>query len=131
MKSGWSFFWGIITGALLFFAGQYVVVNYTDWLDNSTDNISIFKAAGNTIHSDSFKVIQVVDNQYALAIEEILGIPVPTGLVVLIYKKNGNFYDGQIVRTTENLAFREIGRYNYVTAEGFPKTVPVVALMKR
>lgn len=117
-----SFFWGVLTGAVLTFVILFVIGLAKE---NSSDPIQYLEkpVSYENKTETSFEVFQVLGNA-ALATEE----PSRYGEDILL---NGNtvmilgenFYSDQIV-TVKNP--RRVGTYSYTNNSGMPMTVPVI-----
>ena len=119
-----SFFWGVLTGAVLTFA-VLIVIGLVN--KNSADNDPIQYLEKPVSYENktetSFEVFQVLGNA-ALAREESdrIGDDVMyLGNTVVILGEN--FYSDQIV-TVKNP--RRVGTYSYTNNGGMPMTVPVI-----
>lgn len=119
-----SFFWGVLTGAVLTFAVLFVIglVN-----QNSADNDSVQYLEKPVSYENkketSFKVLQVLGNA-ALAKEasdEIGDDVMYHGNTVVILGEN--YYSDQIVKVKNP---QRVGTYSYTNNGGMPMTVPVI-----
>ena len=105
--------------------------------DTSSYGMTLFDEAGDCLSTKSFEVMQVVDNNHALAHEvewnEVLRRYIPTDLLVLLTNDNGEYYyDDQIIEIPKGMCMRQIGIYKYQTIkEDIYKTVPIVKLMSK
>jgi hypothetical protein len=102
--------------------------------DDNSNGMTLFEQPSECISVNSFKVVQVVDDNYALAREiewTSLG-SMPTDLVVLITNDNGEYYyDDQEIKIPKGQCARQIGIYKYRTVMESEKTVPIVKLMDK
>ena len=117
-----SFFWGVLTGAVLTFVILFVIGLAKE---NSSDPIQYLEkpVSYENKTETSFEVFQVLGNA-ALATEESsrYGEDVLfNGNTVMILGEN--FYSDQIV-TVKNP--RRVGTYSYTNNGGMPMTVPVI-----
>lgn len=122
---------GIITGVGLTFAFAY--------FKSESDNIvpdngmTFFEQPGDTFNVNALQVIQVIDDNHALAREmkweSFLEEYMPEELVVLITNDSGEYYyDDQMIKATKGKCFRQVGIYKYETRAGIEKTVPILKL---
>ena len=102
---------------------------------NATNNgMTFFEQPGECLSRNPFKVIQVIDNRYALAHGMIFN-PLSvqweaTSLVVLITNDSGEYYyDNQIIQVPVGQCMRQVGIYKYQSKAEIEKTVPIVKLM--
>lgn len=119
-----SFFWGVLTGAVLTFA-VLVVIGLVN--QNSADNDPVQYLEKPVSYENkketSFKVLQVLGNA-ALAKEasdEIGGDVMYLGNTVVILGEN--YYSDQIVKVKNP---QRVGTYSYTNNGGMPMTVPVI-----
>ena len=125
---------GAITGIGLTFGFAYLK---TETDPTTQDNgMTFFENPGEKFSINAFEVIQVIDNNHALAIEakweSFLEDYITGELTVLITNDSGEYYyDDQIVKTTKNKCFKQVGIYRYNSRAGIEKTVPIVKLMDK
>ena len=133
MKKWFVFLLGMISGTVLTFVAMIVLAIGAD---TSSYGITLFDKPGDCLSTKSFEVMQVVDNNHALAHEvewnEVLKRYIPTDLLVLLTNDDGEYYyDDQIIKVSKGMCMRQIGVYKYQTREEFDKTVPIVKLMNK
>lgn len=133
MKKWFVFLLGMISGTVLTFVAMIVLAIGAD---TSSYGITLFDKPGDCLSTKSFEVMQVVDNNHALAHEvewnEVLRRYIPTDLLVLLTNDDGEYYyDDQIIKVSKGMCMRQIGVYKYQTREEFDKTVPIVKLMSK
>ena len=128
MKKGLVFFLGMLAGAFL-----TIVLLYGVYLHNNAEEaLRIFEEPGKVMEESAYKVIQVVDDEYALArgYDEKSGLAL--GLTVLLKSNEGqSYYDDEIVRAPKGAEFRQIGLFDYEANSGEDKTVPVVKVIAK
>lgn len=100
------------------------------------DGITLFETPGETFKVSAFKVIQVVDDNHALAIEmrwePAFEDYMQEDLVVLLTNDSGEYYyDDQMIKTPKGKAMKQVGVYKYETRGGLAKTVPIVKVMDK
>lgn len=116
MKKFLIFVFGVITGVVLTLAFVYFY-RVTD--DNNT---IWFDEPGEIITERSFTVIQVLDDNAALALDANY-----SAAIYLLYNEEGKYYyDGEIVNVPKNKKARQVGIYKYATKNLNMKTVPIV-----
>ena len=131
MKSIVSFILGFIAGvgSLLLLA---LVIHGTD-----EENRTMFETPGECISTSKMQVIQVIDENSAIAYEveynEFLKKDCikSDGIIVLVTNDNDNvYYDEQIVNLPSGKCFRQVGVYKYTAKSGMNKTIPIVKIME-
>ncbi len=50
---------------------------------------------------------------------------------MIMGEEGSNFYDGQIIKTTSNKRFYQMGTYKYQTKSGDFTTVPIISLLDK
>ena len=125
---------GIITGVGLTFGFAYFTSGEKELVKD--DGITLFETPGETFNVSAFKVIQVVDDAHALAIEmrwePVFKDYMQEELVVLLTNDSGEYYyDDQMIKTPKGKAMKQVGVYKYETRAGIAKTVPIVKLMDK
>ncbi len=140
MKKWVVFLLGSITGAILTiivlgFIGMSMNNSTTgEGSINSYPGLVIFEQPTEEIKTPSFKVLQVISNNMALAHagENKYGEVWYTGMLVLLTGDEGTyFYDDQIVEVPKGKTARHIGTYQYETKSEIQKTVPVVKILDK
>lgn len=128
MNRGLVFFLGILTGVVLTTVAAFIFSNSSSQQHNG---LTMFEERGQIMEESSFKIFQVIDENHALAngvSDEEYGWYM--GLTVMIIGPAGShYYDDQIIETTSNTNFYQVGTYRYDTMLEPGKTVPVIALM--
>lgn len=118
-----SFFWGVLTGAVLTFV-VLLIIGIAN--QSSADPIQYLKkpVSYENKKEASFQVLQVLGNAALAneASEEIGDKIMYFGNTVLI--PGENFYSHQVV-TIKNP--KRVGTYSYTTNAGMPMTVPVIS----
>ena len=131
MKKWLVFLLGFIVGIVFTFVIALVISSHSNANNNG---MTFFEQPGECLSRESFKVMQVIGNNHALA-QGIMFDPFSvqweiTSLVVLITNDNGEYYyDDQIIHVPEGQCMRQIGIYKYPSKAGVEKTVPIVKLM--
>lgn len=119
MKKWLTFLIGFISGIVFTFIVALVISS-----SSNSNGMTFFEQPAKCLISRRFEVIQVIDNNYALAQESY------DGLVVLITNDNGEYYyDEQTIEVPVGQCVRQVGIYKYQTKIGIEKTVPIVKLM--
>ena len=121
---------GLITGIGLTFGFAYLKSETDETIKDNVENTR------EKFSINAFQVIQVIDDNHALAIEakweSFLKDYMPGELTVLITNDSGEYYyDDQIIKTTKTKCFKQVGIYKYNTRAGIEKTVPIVKLMDK
>ena len=128
------YIFGIITCVGLTFGFAYLK-SETD--PTTQDNgMTFFENPGEKFSINAFEVIQVIDDNHALALEaewdSFLEDYMPGELTVLITNDSGEYYyDDQIIKTTKTKCFMQVGSYKYDSRAGIEKTVPIVKLLDK
>lgn len=140
------FFAGVATGALISFIVCLVTkkeapeANTTEVVEEKIsedqepekklpDGVTLFDEPGDIVNEKSFKVMQVIANDAALAYgKDDLDFYMGT-LYLLINSENKYYYDDEIVDIPNGKIVRQVGIYKYMTQNGTLKTVPIVIIM--
>ena len=137
MKKWVVFLLGLISGVVLTLVTMVILAMGANTNANN-NGVTLFDQPGECLNAKAFEVMQVVDNNHALAHEvewnEILESYVPTasGLLVLVTNDNGEYYyDDQIIEVPDGMCMRQVGIYRYQTISDMEKTVPIVKLMNK
>lgn len=137
MKNGLVFLLGFISGIIFTFVMMlYVVKQSVDEVVEKVDNgMTFFEQPGDCVSTNQFEVMQVLDDNYALAYEqkyeEYLGY-MRTDLLVLVTNDEGiYYYDEQTIKVPKGKCMRQVGIYKYQTKLEDWKTVPIVKLMDK
>lgn len=133
MKKWVVFLLGMIAGGVLTFVMMLVLAIGAN---TSSNGMTLFDQPGECLNAKAFEVMQVVDNNHALAHEvewnELLEDYMQTGLLVLVTNDNGEYYyDDQIIEVPQGMCMRQVGIYRYQTRMDMEKTVPIVKLMSK
>ena len=109
---------GIITGIGLTFGFAYLKSETDETIKDN--GMTFFENPGEKFSINAFEVIQVIDDNHALAIEakweSFLEEYMPGELTVLITNDSGEYYyDDQIIKTTKTKCFKQVGIYKYNT----------------
>lgn len=137
MKKWVVFLLGMIAGGVLTFVVMLVLAIGANTNANN-NGVTLFDQPGECLNAKAFEVMQVVDNNHALAHEvewnELLERYVQTGLGLLVLVTNDNgeyYYDDQIIEVPQGMCMRQVGIYRYQTRMDTEKTVPIVKLMSK
>ena len=125
---------GVVTGIGLTLGFAYLKSETDATIQDN--GMTFFENPGEKFSINAFEVIQVIDDNHALAIEakweSFLEDYITGELTVLITNDSGEYYyDDQIVKTTKNKCFKQVGIYRYNSRAGIEKTVPIVKLMDK
>ena len=125
---------GLITGLGLTFGFAYLKSETDETIKDN--GMTFFENTREKFSINAFQVIQVIDDNHALAIEakweSFLEEYMPGELTVLITNDSGEYYyDDHIIQTTKTNYFKQVGIYKYDTRAGIEKTVPIVKLMDK
>lgn len=130
MKKFFVFLIGFISGIAFTFFAAFVF--------NADNNkrMTFFEQPGKCISTRPFEVMQVIDDNYALAYEMVWDSTFErynqTDLLVLITNDNDEYYyDDQLIKIPKGKCMRQIGVYKYPTRMNMEKTVPIVKLMDK
>lgn len=130
MKKILIFFLGLLTGVILtIVVSVLITISNSGNLESDMRDqlIDFLDEPGMVMPVQSYKVFQTLDPNHALAHEQKrYGY---SGNVVMVYKSGGDsFYDGMTLGAPQDYVFRQIGTYQYKTADNRTHTVPVVAV---
>ena len=136
MKPWLNYLLGVISGVAITLA----VISIVD--KNETDNDDVkfikFDEPGDCLSTNSFKVIQVIDDHCALALElspssafeTFLGTLTGENITVLLTNDEGKYYyDDQEIKVPTGKCMRQVGIFRYTTEENTPKAIPIAKVM--
>lgn len=108
----------------------------TDDKKSDISGITLFEKPGECVTTKPLEVMQVIDDNYALAYEleydSYLKKYRTTDLLVLITNDNGEYYyDEQMIKIQKGKCFRQVGVYQYINRMDMTKTVPIVKIMDK
>ena len=131
MKSIVSFILGFIAGVVSLFLLALIIKS------SGGQDKTMFEAPGECISTSKMQVIQVIDENSAIAYEveynDVLkkDFIKSDGIIVLVTNDNDNvYYDEQIVNLPSGKCFRQVGVYKYTANSGMDKTIPIVKIME-
>lgn len=137
MKKWVVFLLGLISGVVLTLVTMVILAIGANTNANN-NGVTLFDQPGECLNAKAFEVMQVVDNNHALAHEvewdDVLERYMQTGsgLLVLVTNDNGEYYyDDQIIEVPQGMCMRQVGIYRYQTRMDMEKTVPIVKLMSK
>jgi hypothetical protein len=137
MKKWVVFLLGLISGVVLTLVTMVILAMGANTNANN-NRVTLFDKPGECLNAKAFEVMQVVDNNHALAHEvewnDVLETYMQTGsgLLVLVTNDNGEYYyDDQIIEVPQGMCMRQVGIYRYQTRMDMEKTVPIVKLMNK
>lgn len=137
MKKWVVFLLGLISGVVLTLVTMVILAMGANTNANN-NGVTLFDKPGECLNAKAFEVMQVVDNNHALAHEvewnDVLERYVQTGLGLLVLVTNDNgeyYYDNQIIEVPQGMCMRQVGIYRYQTRMDMEKTVPIVKLMSK
>lgn len=137
MKKWVVFLFGLISGVVLTLVTMVILAMGANTNANN-NGVTLFDQPGECLNAKAFEVMQVVDNNHALAHEvewnDVLETYMQTGsgLLVLVTNDNGEYYyDDQIIEVPQGMCMRQVGIYRYQTRMDMEKTVPIVKLMNK
>lgn len=112
---------GIFTGIIIMCVLSLCVAKH-----NADGGLVIFEQPGQKIELTELKIIQVLNNESALATADDLYIS-NYGTVFLLLPKDGvSYYDDQKITVPSGKFARQIGTYRYISKNDVEKTVPVI-----
>ena len=110
---------GIFTGIIIMCVLSLCVAKH-----NADGGLVIFEQPGQKIELTELKIIQVLNNESALATGNDLS---NYGTVCLLLPKDGvSYYDDQKITVPSGKFARQIGTYRYISKNDVEKTVPVI-----
>lgn len=139
MKKWMIYVLGVVTGIVLTIIISFCIVSLRS-SDNSEgddletivedDGLTLFKEPGDIVNVKSFKVIQVIGEDAALAIgKSQYGYH---GAAYLLTNDDDKYYyDEEIVNVPKSKIARQVGIYRYPNKDNMIKTVPVVLFMDK
>lgn len=121
----------MIKNILIFISGMvtmFVLIILIGILsENSIDSgLTIFEQEGSCITSSSIKIFQTLDEQDK-ALAEFGSFPNLT-MVLLTNDENQAYYDNLVIKIPKGKCAKQIGTYQYMTAQNIQRTVPVVKI---
>lgn len=135
MKNFLIFFGGVVTGAVLIIVICFVLytTNQKEMLGVTDNQAELYEGFenGEIINESSFKVMQVLEDNIALAYGNDKYDFYQGQLYLLIGEEGTTFYDDQIVKVPQGSVVRMNGTYQYETRNGLGKTVPRVMIMDK
>lgn len=132
MKSFLVFLSGFICGVIFLIMFACILVNInSSTTDTDADNgITMLEHDGDCVSSNSFEVIEVLENGNALAVEKVPFYSddvFSNGITVLfLADENKSFYDEQKIKVPKGECAVQIGIYKYYDVTN--KTVPIVTI---
>ena len=127
-----SFFVGVIVGIIftLIFATLLANSSESSESENSITGLSFFDSLGQVMDVQEYKIIQVIDDEYALATAlSDKKYNLYTGIVVLLVSNGeSGFYDDKIIKAPKGKVFRQVGTYRYENRIEMLKTVPAIGI---
>lgn len=132
MKSFLVFLSGFICGVIFLIMFACILVNInSSTTDTDADNgITMLEHDGDCVSSNSFEVMEVLENGNALAVEKVPFYSddvFSNGIIVLfLADENKSFYDEQKIKVPKGECAVQIGIYKYY--DGTNKTVPIVTI---
>lgn len=132
MKNLLVFLFGIFSGIALTIATLYIIASVYQIKDNG---MTFFEQPGECMSTNPFEVMQVIDDNYALAHEmkwnkHSKNYLQGDMLVLITNDNNEYYYDDQLIKIPKGQCARQIGIYKYHANSGMEKTVPIVKIMK-
>lgn len=124
MKNVLIFLGGFVSGVVVLFLFSFLLTR------GGGMGKTYFDQPGECMSSNSFEVMQVIDENHALAHEITDGYSFDALLVLLEGEEGTAFYDDQVVEVPDGMCARHIGTYKYQTNGKIEKTVPIVSFMK-
>ena len=110
---------GIFTGIIIMCVLSLCVAKH-----NADGGLVIFEQPGQKFELTELKIIQVLNNESALATGNDLS---NYGTVFLLLPKDGvSYYDDQKITVPSGKFARQIGTYRYISKNDVEKTVPVI-----
>ncbi len=111
---------GIVTGIIIMCVLSLCVAKH-----NADGGLVLFEQPGQKIEVAELRIIQVLNNESALATSTDLSVSY--GTVFLLLPKEGiSYYDDQKIIVPSGKFARQIGTYRYMSANDVEKTVPVI-----
>lgn len=131
MKKGFVFFLGMVTGCVLTIGVLFYVAQVYN--TDKDSGLTIYEQPAGVIDSRSFKVLQVFPNGNALAFSEDSNWSghYAEPVVLLLAEESSHYYDELIVKIPKGKGAKQVGRYQYKTNDGRPRTVPAVRIMSK
>ena len=91
---------------------------------------NMFDKPGAVFPDRSFKVLQVVNDNAALAHGKHHSLDAYVGTLYLIMNDEGKYYyDDEIINVPQGKKARQVGIYQYNAKSGVEKTVPIIKIM--
>lgn len=130
MKSFLVFLSGFVCGVIFLIMFACIFVNLNSSATDTDNGITMLEHDGDCVSSNSFEVIEVLENGNALAVEKVPFYSddvFSDGITVLfLADENKSFYDEQKIKVPKGECAVQIGIYKYYDVTN--KTVPIVTI---
>ncbi len=132
MKNWVIFLLGFVSGIVFI---TIVAGSLVSEYESEDNGMTFFEQPGEVLSTKPFEVLQVLDDNHALAYElkwePVLEKYITTDLLVLLTNDNGEYYyDDQKVKVPKGKCVRQVGIYKYQSKSKNWKTVPIVKIME-
>lgn len=124
----WLFYaGGVLTGIVLTLLFSYYFSRPSEV--EEIEKATWFEKPGEIIDERSFDIMQVIDDNAALALSLNLK---HVGVIYLLYNDEGKlYYDRETVKVPRGKVARQFGVYRYQTKDQMTKTVPIVKIVDK
>lgn len=119
---------GIVTGIVLLFIVSFCIQSFNN--SKGSDGVVMFENPGDVVPARTLRVIQVLEENCALAMVDDIESDNIGVIVLLRGSENTSFYDNQKIDIPSDQVARQVGTYTYMTRQDIEKTVPIVVIMK-
>lgn len=117
---------GIVTGIVLLFVVSFCINSFNN--SKGSDGVVMFESPGDVVPARTLRVIQVLEENCALAMVDDIESDNIGVIVLLRGGKNTSFYDNQKIDIPSGQVARQVGTYTYMSRQNIEKTVPIVVI---
>lgn len=98
---------------------------------NNIPGLTLFEKEGSSINAKQIEIFQTIAPNVALAYAKTNPYAIYDNnqlFVLILGNENTNYYDDQKINVPRGKSVKQIGTYQYKTAQGIYKTVPAVEI---
>ena len=117
---------GIVTGIGLLLIVSFCINSFNN--SKGSDGVVMFENPGDVVPARTLRVIQVLEENCALAMVDDIESDNIGVIVLLRGGENTSFYDNQKIDIPIGQLARQVGTYTYMSRQDIEKTVPIVVI---
>lgn len=117
---------GIVTGIVLLFIVSFCINSFNN--SKGSDGVVMFESPGDVVPARTLRVIQVLEENCALAMVDDIESDNIGVIVLLRGGENTSFYDNQKIDIPSGQVARQVGTYTYMSRQNIETTVPIVVI---